>query len=118
MQPAFAILATGVLPDQRRKKEHSKREVTTLVIVMFLYMSICLFMVFFLSDASFNVNGLRQDLKRNVLFECLERKKYDIILLQETHSELNDEILWSNKWQGDMVFSHGNRLSRGFAAFT
>ena len=40
----------------------------------------------FLSVASVNVNGLRKDLKRNVLIDYLERRKFSVIFLQETHS--------------------------------
>ena len=80
--------------------------------VSFLYIIFCMS---FLSVATINVNGLRSDLKRNVLFEFLQRRKFDLIFLQETHSEISDEAVWSNQWQGKMFFSHGNRQSRGAA---
>ena len=54
----------------------------------------------FLSIASVNVNGLRNEFKRNVLFEFLKRHKYSIIFVQETHSEEGDESIWSTQWQG------------------
>ena len=41
--------------------------------------------------ASFNVNGLRQTLKRKTIFHYLKQKHYDTILLQETHSTSSDE---------------------------
>jgi exonuclease III len=69
--------------------------------------------MFILSIASINVNGLRNNLKRNVIFEFLCRNKFSLIFLQETHSEENDEPVWSKEWQGKMHFSHGNRQSRG-----
>ena len=72
----------------------------------------------FLSVATLNVNGLRNNLKRSVLFEFLERKKFDLIFLQETHSEMDDEVIWSNQWHGNSVFNHGNRQSRGVAILT
>ena len=72
----------------------------------------------FLSIASLNVNGLRNDLKRNVLFDYLYRRKISLIFLQETHSEPNDEPEWCKQWQGKMYFSHGNRQSRGVAILT
>ena len=74
--------------------------------------------MFILSIASINVNGLRNNLKRNVIFEFLCRNKFSLIFLQETHSEENDEPVWSKEWQGKMHFSHGNRQSRGVAILT
>ena len=68
-----------------------------------------------LSVASVNVNGLTKDLKRNVLFDYLERKKFSVIFLQETHSEPGDVSLWSTQWKGKMYFCHGNCQSLGVA---
>lgn len=71
----------------------------------------------FLSIASVNVNGLRNDFKRNVFFEFLKRHKYSIVFVQETHSEEGDESVWTTQWQGKTYFNHGNRQSRGVAIF-
>ena len=70
---------------------------------------------FFISVASVNVNGLRKGLKRNILFDYLELRKFSVIFLQETHSESGDVSLWSTQWKGKMYFCHGNRQSRGVA---
>ena len=64
---------------------------------------------------SLNVNGLRNDKKREMVFNHLIREKYDIICLQETHSANIDENLWKSQWGGDIIFSHGERDSRGVA---
>ena len=65
--------------------------------------------------SSINCNGLRDNIKRNVVFEYLERKKITVAFLQETHSEDKDESLWKKQWGGDIIFSHGLRNSRGVA---
>ena len=47
---------------------------------------------------SINVNGLRNEKKRQNVFIWLKSKKYDINLLQETHCENSDE---ENEWAKD-----------------
>ena len=81
---------------------------------MGLSTTIC-FCMAILSVASVNINGMRNDLKRTVLFEYLHRRKFDVIFLQETHTEENDELVWSKQWKGKFYFSHGNRQSKGVA---
>ena len=56
---------------------------------------IALFSLLFMSCviATFNANGLRQTYKRKAVFHYLKQKKYDVILLQETHSTSADENL-------------------------
>ncbi len=49
--------------------------------------------------SSFNVNGLRQDIKRNAIFTKLKPSN-NIILLQETHSIKEIENKWKNEWGG------------------
>ena len=46
-----------------------------------------------LNIVGFNVNGLRQNLKRKSIFYHLKNKKFDITLLQETHSCIGEETL-------------------------
>jgi len=65
--------------------------------------------------ATFNVNGLRQTIKRKAIFYFLKQKQIDIILLQETHSLSADEILWKYEWGGDILFAHGDSNSKGVA---
>ena len=40
-----------------------------------------------------NVNGLNADAKRKTIFNYLKQKKFEIILLQETHSTVKVEKL-------------------------
>ena len=40
-----------------------------------------------------NVNGLRDDLKRDMIFDYLSRRKFNIVFLQESHSVCDDDIL-------------------------
>jgi len=38
---------------------------------------------------------------------------YDVIMLQETQSTVQDEIKWQSEWGGKIVFSHGKKDARG-----
>jgi exonuclease III len=68
---------------------------------------------------SLNTNGLRDERKRRSLFHWL--KKYHkaeekIILLQETHTNTENEALFKNDWgHRNIIFSHGDNLSKGVA---
>ena len=62
---------------------------------------------------SLNVRGLNNFKKRKSVFSWLEKKKYDMILLQETYSTLDSEKVWKQEWKGPMLFSHGTSKSRG-----
>ena len=65
---------------------------------------------------SINVNGLRNDKKRQNVFNWLKSKKYDVILLQETHCENSDEEHdWAKDWNGTSLWCNGTRLSKGVA---
>ena len=68
-----------------------------------------------LTIVSFNVNGLRNDLKRKTIFHFLKMKKFDFILLQETHSNQTDEKLWKCERGGDIFYSHGTNHCNGVA---
>ena len=67
---------------------------------------------------SYNVRGLRDNKKRRKLFLYFQNHKYDFILLQETHSTVNDIITWKTEWGGDIYFSHGSRHSKGVMILT
>lgn len=68
-----------------------------------------------LSVISLNVNGIRDQMKRHNFFHFLRNTRADIILLQETHSTLQDERVWSNEWGNRIVFCHGTNFSKGVA---
>ncbi|KAJ8039510.1 hypothetical protein HOLleu_17256 [Holothuria leucospilota] len=62
---------------------------------------------------SYNVRGLRNCKKRRKLFAYFHRNNYDFIFLQESHSTLQDQIIWSNEWGGKAFFAHGTVFSKG-----
>lgn len=65
--------------------------------------------------ASYNVNGLQNMSKRREIFNYLRTNDSDLILLQETHSSQSDEVVWSNEWGNQIIFSHGSTAARGVA---
>ena len=64
---------------------------------------------------TYNVNGIRDNLKRRKVFNFLHDKKYDIMFLQETHSTANTCKVWKNEWGGQAFFAHGCSNARGVA---
>ena len=73
---------------------------------------------------SLNVNGLRDRDKRRCLFNLLERDRWDIILLQETHHSSTEEgTAWAQEgpaglrcnWSGPAFWCHFTSQSRGVA---
>ena len=51
-----------------------------------------------LKVCSFNAKGLGEIKKRRKTFNFLKQLSYDVILLQETHSTLEEESLWKKQW--------------------
>ncbi|KAJ8043243.1 hypothetical protein HOLleu_10243 [Holothuria leucospilota] len=66
-----------------------------------------------LSFVTYNGRGLRQSKKRTRLFAFLHRNKYDVCLIQETHSCIQDEPYWKNEWGGTVFFCYGSKDSCG-----
>ena len=66
-----------------------------------------------LKIGTFNVKGLRNDSKRRKVFQHINQTNFDVICLQETHSEVADEKIWKSQWGGKVIYSHGSRESRG-----
>ena len=64
---------------------------------------------------SFNARGLADRHKRRAVFHWLHTFHPGIVLLQETHSNVNLEKEWLNDWGGPIYFSHGTTNSRGVA---
>ena len=63
---------------------------------------------------SINVNGLRNTKKTSKRFLWFKKKKYDCILLQETHCDSTDEAQeWAKEWNSK--WHNGIRLSKGVA---
>ena len=64
--------------------------------------------------ATYNCNGLANVSKINEVFTWLKDKNnIQMICVQETHSNLENELKWKSEWGGDMYFSHGTTNSRG-----
>ena len=61
-----------------------------------------------------NVRGLRYEFKRNKIFNTLHEKVKDgVFLLQETHSQPEDEVKWRKEWGSKIYLNHGSSNSRG-----
>ena len=58
------------------------------------------------------MRGLRDAIKRRIIFNYY-RDRGNVICLQETHSDVQDEIVWSAEWGGDIIFNHGSTNARG-----
>ena len=61
---------------------------------------------------SINVRGLGDPIKRRAIFNFY-RARAEIICVQETHSQQEQEVIWKAEWGGDILFSHGTSQSRG-----
>lgn len=61
---------------------------------------------------SLNINGGRDMHKRALVSEIIEQKKLHVIYLQETHSDVGNEVEW---WKGQYKLSHKTNLSAGVA---
>lgn len=64
---------------------------------------------------SLNANGMRDRRKAETIIEFIRLKNVNMTFLQETHSDVNNEIDW-RMWCGDeCILSHGTNLSAGVA---
>lgn len=68
-----------------------------------------------LNVISLNVQGLRNRAKRLKIFQYCKRFRANYVLLQETHSLMQDELGWKRDWGNDIFFSHGTSHSAGVA---
>ena len=70
-----------------------------------------------LSFTSKNVKGIQAISKRIKKFEYLKNyvTSNGFIFLQETHSSVQDEKVWSDEFEGQLFFSHGKTKSCGVA---
>ena len=55
---------------------------------------------------------MADDTKRRAIFKFC-RDRADIICLQETHSNVKSEKIWTSEWGGKCFFSHGETNARG-----
>ena len=67
------------------------------------------------SIATVNVRGLRNAKKRKEMFVFFKKSEYDVICIQESHSNDQDEEIWSNEWGNKIIYSHGTTEAKGVA---
>ena len=68
-----------------------------------------------LSVGCYNVNGLGNRKKRELVLNWLKSKQEGIIFLQESHSTPSTEREWLNAWGGEVIFNHGASNYTGIA---
>ncbi len=68
-----------------------------------------------LKVGSLNINGGRDRGKLVVVSEFLNINRVNVVFLQETHSNDENEIEWNRWWEGNLVLSHGTNNSAGVA---
>lgn len=66
-----------------------------------------------LNLVTLNANGMRSLTKRRAIFNDLRNTKSDIIFLQETHCNTQEEKIWLSEWGGPGYFCHGKSNARG-----
>ena len=62
---------------------------------------------------SLNANGMQCKKKRDLVFNELTKYNQEVLLLQETHTNVSDEKHYKTKWGKNVFFSHGTTNSRG-----
>ena len=65
--------------------------------------------------STFNCRGLQDRFKRKKVFTFLHQRNDDIILLQETHSAKDNELIWASEWGGQIVYNSYTSQARGVA---
>ncbi|KAI4887913.1 hypothetical protein NFI96_014527 [Prochilodus magdalenae] len=65
--------------------------------------------------STLNVNGARDGGKRAKVMELVRQKGLDVVMLQETHSDVNNSADWVKEWEGLAVLSHHTSMSGGVA---
>lgn len=66
-----------------------------------------------LNIVSYNVRGIRNQIKRRKVIRYLHERKYDIVFIQESHCTNADQKMWENEWGGKAFFSHGSSEAKG-----
>ncbi len=82
---------------------------------LYVFLFLSLFVMETLRVGSLNINGLREEKKRNLLLEFIRIKYLSIVFLQETHSTVSNEVDWGLWWEGERVLNHGTNVSAGVA---
>ena len=66
-----------------------------------------------LKICTFNVNGLKDEIKQDAILKLLRDLKFEVIALQETHLEKADFDTFRSKWHGPIIFKEGTSHSKG-----
>ena len=64
---------------------------------------------------SFNVRGLKNNIKRHRVLNFLSSKFPGILFLQETYTTEGDKQIWEKTYKGEIIMSHGTNHSKGVA---
>ena len=64
---------------------------------------------------SFNVRGINNAVKKKDVFDYLKRMDSDIYCLQDIHCGSQQEHIFKNNWDGEMVIACGTNNLRGVA---
>ena len=64
-----------------------------------------------ISITTWNVNGMRDHLKRVSVLDWARNQGQDITLIQETHKTPTDA--WEREWEGQSFWAHGSNFSAG-----
>lgn len=62
---------------------------------------------------SWNIRGLRSNVKRRKVYSLLKRERVDVALLQESHLDDNEHLKLKYSWVGQVYFSSFTTSSRG-----
>lgn len=62
-----------------------------------------------------NIIGGRDPEMQAAVAELMKLKHIDVLLLQETHSTVDNEADWRKVWLGPVSISHGSNVSAGVA---
>ncbi|KAI4890365.1 hypothetical protein NFI96_008162 [Prochilodus magdalenae] len=60
---------------------------------------------------SLNINGARDVYKRELLSQHIRLKKLNVVFVQETHSDEEDEVQWRMWWKGPVFLSNGTKYT-------
>ena len=62
---------------------------------------------------SINSQGLRSSDRLKLAFQFLNRNRFDVVCLQQTHWSVDLEMQIKREWNGDIFFAHGTDNARG-----
>ena len=60
-----------------------------------------------------NVNGVRNVRKHATFYEMSKVKRIDVLFVQETHSDRENETDWRTELEGSVILSHNTTTSTG-----